>query len=138
MKLKHSLNMHCNTHLILTLTRIISNEVEKGKGEDQNNEQYMLSVNFMPGGIIIPSNPWCHLFSQPPHKLSIELSPLSRSKAWTVHDNGRRAWRLWWHCGASSPVYWAVRHSLQVFFIYVALSYKLGKNLLRYRYVCIY
>ena len=57
MKLKHSLNMHCNTHLILTLTRIISNEVEKGKGEDQNNEQYMLSVNFMPGGIIIPSNP---------------------------------------------------------------------------------
>ena len=51
------MNMHCNTHLILTLTTIISNEVEEGKEKDKNNEQHMLSVNFMPGGIITPLHP---------------------------------------------------------------------------------
>ena len=57
MKLKHSVTMRCNTHLILTLTRIIANEVEEGKEKDQNNEQHMLRVNFTPDGIIIPLHP---------------------------------------------------------------------------------
>lgn len=140
MKLKYSysVNMLCSTHLILTLTMTISNEVEEGKEKVQNNEQHMLSVNFMPGSIITPLHPWCHLLSQPPHKVSTELSSLSRSKARTVHNDGRRVWRLRWRCGTSSPVYWAVGHSLQSIFTYVALSFKLGKNLLRYRYMCIY
>ena len=59
MKLKYSysVNMLCSTHLILTLTMTISNEVEEGKEKVQNNEQHMLSVNFMPGSIITPLHP---------------------------------------------------------------------------------
>ena len=51
------MNMLCSTHLILTLTMTISNEVEEGKEKAQNNEQHMLSVNFMPGSIITPLHP---------------------------------------------------------------------------------